>query len=149
MGDNDNKAFDIEKILELLPHTYPFLFVDRVLELEPEERIVCLKNVTVNEPYFQGHFPKRPIMPGVLLLEAMAQAGGVLVLHSHSEEYAGRNVYFLGIDGVRFRRVVRPGDQVKLEARVVRRRGNVWKFQCRCQVEDDLVAEAELMAMVD
>lgn len=149
MPEKMNKAMEIGEILRLLPHDYPFFFVDRVIELEPEERIVCLKNVTMNEPYFQGHFPGRPIMPGVLLVEAMAQAGGVLVLHSHGEEYAGRNVYFLGMDRVRFRKVVRPGDQVEVEARVLRRRGPVWKFQCKCQVEGELVAEADLMAMVD
>jgi beta-hydroxyacyl-ACP dehydratase FabZ len=143
------RVLDIEEILRLLPHAYPFLFVDRVKELEPERRIVCLKNVSINEPFFQGHFPGRPVMPGVLLVEAMAQAGGVLVLHSHSEEYAGKDVYFLGIDRVRFRKVVRPGDQIVVEAEVVRRRGTVWKFQCRCSVEGELVAEAEILAMVD
>jgi beta-hydroxyacyl-ACP dehydratase FabZ len=143
------KMLPIEEITKILPHAYPFLFVDRVLELEPEERVVCLKNVTINEPFFQGHFPGRPIMPGVLLVEAMGQAAGVLVLHSHSEEYAGMNIYFMGIDRVRFRKVVRPGDQLRLEARVLRRRGTVWKFDCSCSVDGELAAEAELLAMVE
>jgi beta-hydroxyacyl-ACP dehydratase FabZ len=149
MPGKPTEAMGIEEILRLLPHAYPFVFVDRVIALEPDKRIVCLKNVTFNEPYFQGHFPGRPIMPGVLLVEAMAQAGGVLVLHSHEEEYAGRNVYFLGMDRVRFRKVVRPGDQVVMEAQVLRRRGSVWKINCRCRVDDEMVAEADLMAMVE
>lgn len=140
---------EIEEILKILPHAYPFVFVDRVLEIEPDRRIVCLKNVTINEPFFQGHFPGRPIMPGVLLVEAMAQSGGVLVMHSHGKELTGRDVYFLGMDRVRFRKVVKPGDQVKIEARVLRRRGNVWRCQCFCEVDGERVAEAELMAMVE
>lgn len=137
------------EILKFLPHSYPFLFVDRVLELEPDERIVCLKNVTINEPFFQGHFRDRPVMPGVLLVEAMAQAGGLLVLHTLGKEYAKRDFYFMGMDKVRFRKVVSPGDSVMMEAQILRRRGNVWKMQCHCRVEGDLVAEAELMAMVE
>ncbi len=143
------KVLSVEEIMRVLPHTYPFLFVDRVLELEPEVRVVCLKNVTINEPHFQGHFPGRPVMPGVLLVEAMGQTAGVLVLHSHGEEYAGMKIYFMGIDRVRFRKVVSPGDQLRIEARVLRRRGTVWKFQCECRVDGDLVAEAELLAMVE
>jgi beta-hydroxyacyl-ACP dehydratase FabZ len=147
--DKELEAMEIEEILKVVPHAYPFVFVDRVLEFEQDKRIVCLKNVTINEPYFPGHFPGRPVMPGVLLVEAMAQAAGVLVLESHREEYAGRNFYFMGIDKVRFRKIVRPGDQVKLEAQILRRRGDVWKLKCRCLVEGDLVAEAEVMAMAE
>jgi beta-hydroxyacyl-ACP dehydratase FabZ len=148
MKPKDMGRVEIEEIMGFLPHKYPFLFIDRVLEIEPDKSIVCVKNVTVNEPFFQGHFPGRPIVPGVILLESMAQAGGVLVLFSHAKEFARRNFFFLGADKVRFRKVVRPGDQLKIEARVLRHRETVWKFQCKCQVEDQVVAEAVLMAMV-
>lgn len=149
MAGKTDRVLEIEDIIKVLPHGFPFLFVDRVLELDPDKRILCLKNVTVNEPFFQGHFRDKPVMPGVLLVETMAQAGGVLVLHSYGKEYSGRDVYFLGMDKVRFRRVVRPGDQLQVEAKVLKRRGTVWKFGCRCMVEGETVAEAELMAMVE
>jgi beta-hydroxyacyl-ACP dehydratase FabZ len=149
MTEKERETMEIDEILKLVPHSYPFVFVDRVQEFEPDQRIVCIKNVTINEPFFQGHFRDRPIMPGVLLVEAMAQAGGVLVLQSHQDEYSGRKFYFMGMDKVRFRKVVRPGDQVKVEARILRRRGHVWKFQGRCHVDGEVVAEAELMAMAE
>ena len=148
MSETRGKVLSIEEIMKTLPHAYPFLFVDRVQELEPGARVVCLKNVTINEPYFQGHFPGRPVMPGVLLVEAMGQTAGMLVLQSYGEECAGKDIYFMGIDGVRFRKVVRPGDQLRIEARILRRRGMVWRFQCECRVDGELVAEAELLAML-
>jgi 3-hydroxyacyl-[acyl-carrier-protein] dehydratase len=138
---------DIKGIMDLLPHSYPFLLVDRVIEADADRRIVCIKNVTFNEPFFQGHFPNRPIMPGVLMVESMAQAAGVLVFMGHPE-YRGRNVYFLGIDRVRFRKTVEPGDQLRIEVETLKRRGEVWRFRGQCKVEDKISAEAEIMAMV-
>jgi 3-hydroxyacyl-[acyl-carrier-protein] dehydratase len=138
---------DIREILDRIPHRYPFLLVDRVLEMEADRRIICLKNVTFNEPYFQGHFPKRPIMPGVLIVESMAQSAGILVLSSHPE-YNGKDVFFLGIDGVRFRKTVEPGDQLRIEVDVLKRRADVWKFNAQCLVDGKVVAEGEILAMV-
>jgi beta-hydroxyacyl-ACP dehydratase FabZ len=132
----------------LLPHRYPFLLVDKILEMEEGKRIVGIKNVSINEPFFQGHFPDSPIMPAVLLLEAMAQTGGTLVLSSESETSKTRNVLFLGIDKARFRKPVYPGDQVRLELVALQRKKSVWKFKGEAFVEGTLVAEAELMAMV-
>jgi len=136
----------IEKIQQLLPHAYPFLLVDRVLEIEVDKRILAVKNVTVNEPFFQGHFPGRPVMPGVLILEAMAQAGGILAFESGEEKMQGREVYFLGIDKARFRRVVIPGDQLKLEVTVYKKRGDYWIFQAEARVEGEISAAARLFA---
>ncbi|MEW6544032.1 MAG: 3-hydroxyacyl-ACP dehydratase FabZ [Nitrospirota bacterium] len=140
-------TIDIGEILALLPHRYPFLLVDRIRELEVERRIVGIKNVTVNEPFFQGHFPDRPIMPGVLILEAMAQVGGVLAFKSFPA--AGQPVVYLtGVDQAKFRKPVVPGDQLRMELEVVRRRPPFWKMQGKAYVEADLVCEAELTAMV-
>jgi beta-hydroxyacyl-ACP dehydratase FabZ len=137
---------DINEILTLLPHKYPFLLVDRVLELEPAKRIIAIKNVTVNEPFFQGHFPGRPIMPGVLILEAMAQAGGVLAFKSFPGMKG--SVFFTGIDGARFRKPVTPGDQLRFDVEVVKHRREIWVFEAKAYVEDDVVAEARIMAML-
>ena len=137
---------DINEILNLLPHKYPFLLVDRVLEFEEAKRIIAIKNVTVNEPFFQGHFPGRPIMPGVLILEAMAQAGGVLAFKSFPDMKG--SVFFTGIDGARFRKPVVPGDQLKYIVDVVKHRREIWVFEAKAYVENDVVAEARIMAML-
>jgi beta-hydroxyacyl-ACP dehydratase FabZ len=137
---------DINEILTLLPHKYPFLLVDRVLEFEPAKRIIAIKNVTVNEPFFQGHFPGRPIMPGVLILEAMAQAGGILAFKSFPGMKG--SVFFTGIDGARFRKPVTPGDQLRFDVEGVKHRREIWVFEAKAYVEDDVVAEARIMAML-
>ena len=138
----------IDEILTLLPHAYPFLLVDRIVEIEPGKRIVGIKNVTYNEPFFPGHFPGRPIMPGVLIVEAMAQTGGVLVFKSMPEQEVKKPVYFLGIDNVRFRKPVVPGDQLRLELEITRHRQLIWGFKGKALVDGKLVAEAELLAML-
>jgi beta-hydroxyacyl-ACP dehydratase FabZ len=138
---------DINEILRFLPHRYPFLLVDRIIDTVDGERAVGLKNVTINEPFFQGHFPNRPVMPGVLILEAMAQVGGYLAL-SHLKREEESMVYFLGIDKARFRKPVVPGDCLRLELDVHRKKGAVWIFKGRAFVGEELVSEAELMAMI-
>jgi len=139
---------DIGEILNILPHAYPFLLVDRIVEMEPGKRIVGIKNVTYNEPFFPGHFPGRPIMPGVLIVEAMAQTAGVLAFKSLTTEEQKRPVYFLGIDNVRFRKPVVPGDQLRLELEITRHRQAIWGFNGKAFVDGKLVAEAELLAML-
>ena len=139
-------VFDIQAIAELLPHRYPFLLIDRVINLKPNEEIVALKNVTMNEPFFQGHFPSIPVMPGVLIVEAMAQAGGVLVLDSLPKEQHGRPVYFMGLDKVKFRKPVVPGDQIIFEVKILKLRSKAVKLAGKATVDGNLVAEAELMA---
>ncbi len=135
----------IKEIMELLPHRYPFLLVDRVIELEEGKRIVGIKNVTMNEPFFQGHFPGNPIMPGVLIVEAMAQVSGVLAFKSG---ISGKATYFLSIEKAKFRKPVVPGDQLRLEVTVLRGRQTIWRFAGNAYVGDTLVAEAEFTAMV-
>ena len=137
---------EINEILKLLPHKYPFLLVDRVLEYEKEKRIVAIKNVTVNEPFFQGHFPDRPIMPGVLIIEALAQAGGVLAFKSFPDKKGV--VLFIGIDNARFRRPAVPGDQLKLVVDVVKHKRDIWIFQGEATIENEVAAEARIMAML-
>jgi len=139
----------IQEIIETLPHRYPFLLVDKILELEPNKRVVGIKNVTINEPFFQGHFPGHPIMPGVLLLEAMAQTGGVLALKSvPKEEVASKVIYFMSIDKAKFRKPVVPGDQVRFELELTKARSNIRAFTAKALVDGVVVAEAELMAMI-
>jgi 3-hydroxyacyl-[acyl-carrier-protein] dehydratase len=139
---------EINEIMGLLPHAYPFLLVDRVVELEMGKRIVGIKNVTINEPFFQGHFPEQPIMPGVLIVEAMAQTAGILFFKSMPEGVRKKVVYFMAIDKVRFRRPVIPGDQIRMEMVVSKQRKTVWAFTGKAYVEDQVAAEAELMAML-
>lgn len=137
---------DIRGILEYLPHRYPFLLVDRVLELEPGKRIVAIKNVTINEPYFVGHFPHVPVMPGVLMIEALAQAAGILSFETMGKRSdSGSVYYFVGIDGARFKRPVGPGDQLRLEVEIVRISRSIWKYAGRATVDGAVAAEAELM----
>ena len=136
---------DINAIVNCIPHRYPFLLVDRILELEAERRIVAIKNVTMNEPFFQGHFPGAPVMPGVLIVEAMAQAGAVLLFHD-MEERDSRLILFTGIDKARFRRPVVPGDQLRLTLEVVKRRSKVFKLKAIAEVDGQLAAEAEIMS---
>ena len=135
---------EINEILALLPHTFPFLLVDRVIDYEREKRITGLKNVTFNEPFFPGHFPGNPVMPGVLIIEAMAQTAGVLAFKSYPELRG--NVFFIGIDKARFRKPVRPGDQLKLVLNVVKHRKEIWVFDGEAFVDDKKVAEARIMA---
>ena len=137
---------DIMAIMRRLPHRYPFLLIDRIIKIVPGEGIVALKNVTMNEPFFQGHFPARPVMPGVLIMEALAQAGGVLASEIRGSDKQGEIIYFMGMDHVRFRRPVVPGDQLILEARVLKMRSKVAKMAGRALVDGQMVAEAELMA---
>lgn len=140
---------NIHEILEYLPHRYPILLVDRVLSIEPSKSIVALKNVTINEPYFVGHFPQRPVMPGVLILEALAQAAGILVLKSMGiKPDANTLYYFVGIDKARFKKPVEPGDQLLLHVSITRSAVGVWKFAAHATVEGQVVAEAELMCTV-
>lgn len=147
-GKEMDEIYDIRRIMEFLPHRYPFILVDRIVEIVPNERIVGLKNVTINEPFFQGHFPGAPVMPGVLMVEAMAQTGAVLAISSLPEEEHGKLMYFMGIDKARFRKPVAPGDQVLMEVEIIRRRGKTLKLSGNARVDHDLVAEAELLAMV-
>ncbi|MCX5807839.1 MAG: 3-hydroxyacyl-ACP dehydratase FabZ [Proteobacteria bacterium] len=137
---------DINEIMQLMPHSYPFLLVDRILEFEPAKRIVGIKNVTFNEPYFTGHFPQRPIMPGVLIIEALAQTGGVLAFKSFPEKKG--LVFFTGIDDARFRKPVIPGDQIKLVLEVIKHRREIWVFEGKAYVDNEVVAEARIMAML-
>jgi beta-hydroxyacyl-ACP dehydratase FabZ len=139
-------VLDILAIMQRLPHRYPFLLIDRIVRFVPGEEIVALKNVTMNEPFFQGHFPVKPVMPGVLIIEALAQAGGILASEIRGSQKQGEIIYFMGMDAVRFRKPVVPGDQLMLEARVLKMRSRVAKMAGRALVDGQLVAEAELMA---
>ena len=135
----------VNEIMKLLPHRYPFLLVDRIADFKPGVSATGVKNVTINEPFFQGHFPGQPIMPGVLIIEAMAQVAGVMAFSSGVE---GKSVYFMSIDNAKFRRPVVPGDQVMMDIKVLKQRGNVWRFSGTATVDGKLVSEAEFTAMV-
>ncbi len=139
---------DIGRILESLPHRYPFLLVDRILEMDIGRRVVAIKNVTVNEPFFAGHFPCNPVMPGVLIVEALAQAGAVMLLVDRDEETTGKYFYMAGVDKARFRRPVVPGDQLRLELDVLSVRRRFCKMRGVARVEGAIVAEAEIMSMM-
>lgn len=141
-------TLNIEDIQEYLPHRYPFLLVDRVLSYTPDEEIVALKNVTINEPFFQGHFPGHPVMPGVLILEALAQAAAVLSFKSKEQKVSEDHLYYLvGVDRARFKRPVFPGDQLILKARLERFMKGLWKYDCRAEVEGQVAAEATILAI--
>ncbi|MEW6518219.1 MAG: 3-hydroxyacyl-ACP dehydratase FabZ [Thermodesulfobacteriota bacterium] len=138
--------YDINEILKLLPHRYPFILVDRILEVTPGETIRALKNVTINEPFFQGHFPTEPVMPGVLVMEGMAQAGAILAYLTEPEKVGNHLVYFAGLDGVRFRKKIVPGDQIIYELNIMKRKAKLFKIAGKAFVDGQLAAEAELMA---
>ncbi|WP_417448961.1 3-hydroxyacyl-ACP dehydratase FabZ [Kordiimonas sp.] len=141
-------TFDIEKIMELIPHRYPFLLVDKVVDIVPGETCTGIKNVTINEPFFPGHFPQKPVMPGVLILEAMAQTAGALAIDFLGDDAKGKVVYFMAIDGAKFRRPVVPGDRLEMKLAKIRGRGAVWKFDGKAYVDGELVTEATLTAML-
>ena len=139
---------DIMRVLQLLPHRYPMLLVDRIYDMNGDESCVGVKNVTYNEPFFQGHFPQFPVMPGVLIIEGLAQTAGALCVSSLKEDYKAELVYFMGIDRAKFRRPVVPGDQIHYPVRKVRNRGRVWKFFGEAKVDGQVAAEAEVSAML-
>lgn len=142
------ESLNIQQILKILPHRFPFLLVDRILEVEPGKRAVGIKNVSVNEPQFTGHFPERPVMPGVLMLEAMAQVSAIILLHY--EQHQNKLAVLTGVDDVRFRRIVEPGDQLIMSSELLKVRGNFGRVRAECKVKDQLVAEGELMfSLVD
>lgn len=142
------RTVNIERIMQLIPHRYPFLMIDRVESLIVNESAVGIKNVSINEPHFQGHFPSRPVMPGVLLIEAMAQTAAALVVETLGPESEGKLVYFMTVDNARFRRPVVPGDTVKVHVAKLQNRKNVWKFRGEAMVDGNLCAEATFAAMI-
>ena len=142
------ESLDILRIMQMIPHRYPFLMIDRVIDLVPDQSATGLKNVSINEAHFQGHFPRQPVMPGVLIIEAMAQTAGVLVVETLGDSAAGKLVYFMTIDEARFRRPVVPGDQLHVGVTKIRNWRNVWKFRCRALVDGALAAEAVVAAMI-
>ena len=142
------RTIEIGAIRRMIPHRFPMLMIDRVVDVVPDHRATGIKNVTVNEPYFQGHFPTEPVMPGVLIIEAMAQTAAVLVVETLGPDNEGRLVYFMTVDSARFRKPVVPGDTVHIHVEKVRNRGNVWKFRGEARVDDVLVAEAVYAAMI-
>jgi len=137
---------DVNEIMKILPHRYPFLMVDRVLEIDPGKRIVAIKNVTMNEPFFQGHFPGHPVMPGVLIIEAMAQVAGIMAYLASDDEIRKKVTYFLAIDNARFRRPVVPGDQIRFEVETTMYRRGIWVCAAKAYVDGKLVTEADLKA---
>jgi 3-hydroxyacyl-[acyl-carrier-protein] dehydratase len=141
-------VMDIDEIKKYLPHRYPFLLVDRILEVVPGKSLTAIKNVSVNEPFFNGHFPEGPIMPGVLIIEALAQASGILIFKTDNSMPAPDNWFFLGgVDNARFKRLVRPGDQLRLEIELLKSRRDLWKFKCTALVDGQLACSAEILNM--
>jgi len=147
-ADATPATLEIGRVMQMIPHRYPFLMIERVIDVIPYTSATGIKNVSINEPHFQGHFPQRPVMPGVLIVEAMAQTAGVLVVHSLGPEAEGKLVYFMTIDNARFRRPVVPGDTLHIHVVKERNRANVWKFKGEAKVGDVLVAEATYSAMI-
>ena len=141
-------SIEIRRIMELIPHRYPFLMIDRMIDVVPGESATGLKNVSINEPFFQGHFPGHPVMPGVLIIEAMAQTAGALVVYTLGPEAEGKLVYFMSIEDARFRKPVTPGDQLKICVTKQARRANAWKFSGQAKIDGNVVAEATYMAMI-
>jgi 3-hydroxyacyl-[acyl-carrier-protein] dehydratase len=142
------ETLDIARILQAIPHRYPFLMIDRVVDLVTNQSAIGIKNVSVNESFFQGHFPNHPVMPGVLIIEAMAQTAAILVVETLGPDAAGRVVYFMSVEGAKFRRPVVPGDQLRIHCTKLRNRGNVWKFNAVARVDGASVAEATYAAMI-
>jgi 3-hydroxyacyl-[acyl-carrier-protein] dehydratase len=148
-GDKkDLSQLDIVGIMELIPHRYPMILVDRVVDIVPGDSCTGIKNVTINEGFFQGHFPRRPVMPGVMIVESMAQTAAILVVKTLGEDAKGKLVYFMTVDNARFRRPVTPGDSMRVHVKRLQQRRNVWKFSGQVKVDDVLVAEAEFAAMI-
>ena len=141
-------GLDLQRIMEMIPHRYPFLLIDRIVEMELGKSATGLKNVTFNEPHFVGHFPGNPVMPGVLIIESMAQTAGILVVATLGADAEGKLVYFMSIDGARFRKPVVPGDKLLVTVERLHHRRNVWKFACKAKVDESLVAEATIAAMI-
>jgi 3-hydroxyacyl-[acyl-carrier-protein] dehydratase len=139
---------NVQRIMEMIPHRHPFLMIDKVVDMVANARATGIKNVSINENFFRGHFPTRPVMPGVLIIEAMAQTAAVLVVHTLGPESEGKLVYFMSVDNARFRRPVFPGDRLDVHVTKQRHRGNVWKFEGRAKVGDNLMAEAVFAAMI-
>lgn len=146
-ADTDT-CLNINRIMEMIPHRYPFLLLDKVKDIVPGESATGIKNVTINEPFFPGHFPQEPVMPGVLIIEAMAQTSAVLVVHTMGEEAEGKLVYFMSIDDAKFRKPVGPGDQIHIQVQKAQQRRNVWKFDCVALVDGVKHAEASVTAMI-
>lgn len=151
-GQDQNRVvtplIDIGRVMQMIPHRYPFLMIDKVIEVIPNTSAIGVKNVSINENYFAGHFPSHPVMPGVLIIEAMAQTAAVLVVHTLGPDSEGKLVYFMSVEGARFRKPVEPGDQLLVHVHKERHRGNVWKFRAEAKVGDTLCAEATYAAMI-
>jgi len=147
-SDGIVETFDIARVMQAIPHRFPFLMVDRVLELRRNVSAIGVKNVSINENYFQGHFPQHPVMPGVLIIESMAQTAAVLVVATLGPSAEGKLVYFMSVEGAKFRKPVVPGDQLRIHVVKQRQRGNIWKFAAEAKVDDKVVAEATYAAMI-